>query len=109
MLGLKYLACILFILTGFFILLSVGVILVQAQRAIPEHTGGVSGVMQGFSWGLGALFLAPLGVIGQNYGVDKILILMENYLLENLVKLLLYLLINYLQEKGLTKYLLCKH
>ena len=73
----KYFACILFILTGFFILLSVGVILVQAQRAIPEHTGVVSGVMQGFSWGLGALFLAPLGIIGQNYGVDKILILMS--------------------------------
>ncbi|MBR3604487.1 MAG: MFS transporter [Candidatus Gastranaerophilales bacterium] len=72
----KYLACTLFILTGFFILLSVGVILVQAQNAIPQHTGVVSGVMQGFSWGLGALFLAPLGVIGQNYGVDKILILM---------------------------------
>ena len=74
----KYLACTLFILTGFFILLSVGVILVQAQNAIPQHTGVVSGVMQGFSWGLGALFLAPLGVIGQNYGVDKILILMAS-------------------------------
>jgi len=73
----KYLACILFILTGFFILLSVGVILVQAQKAIPEHTGVVSGVMQGFSWGLGALFLAPLGLLGQNFGVDKILILMS--------------------------------
>lgn len=72
----KILACALFILTGFFILLSVGVILVQAQNAIPAHTGVVSGVMQGFSWGIGALFLAPLGIIGQNYGVDKILILM---------------------------------
>lgn len=72
----KYLACILFILTGFFILLSVGVILVQAQIAYPTNTGVVSGVMQGFSWGLGAMFLAPLGVIGQNYGVDKILLLM---------------------------------
>ena len=72
----KIIACILFILTGFFILLSVGVILVKAQNAVPAHTGVVSGVMQGFSWGLGALFLAPLGLIGQNYGVDKILILM---------------------------------
>lgn len=72
----KYLACALFILTGFFILLSVGVILVQAQNAFSKNTGVVSGVMQGFSWGLGAMFLAPLGVIGQNYGVDKILILM---------------------------------
>lgn len=72
----KVIACVLFILTGFFILLSVGVILVQAQNAIPKHTGVVSGVMQGFSWGLGAMFLAPLGVIGQNYGVDKILVSM---------------------------------
>lgn len=73
----KFLACVLFILTGFFILLSVGVLLVQAQKAMPKYTGVISGVMQGFSWGLGALFLAPLGVLGQNYGVEKILILMS--------------------------------
>ena len=72
----KILAVILFILTGFFILLSVGIILVHAQKAIPKYTGVISGVMQGFSWGLGALFLAPLGFIGQNFGVDKILVLM---------------------------------
>ena len=58
-------------------MLSVGIILVRAQKAMPQNTGVVSGVMQGFSWGLGALFLAPLGVIGQNFGVDKILILMS--------------------------------
>lgn len=74
----EYLACLLFILTGFFILLSVGVILVQAQKAMPQHTGAVSGVMQGFSWGLGALFLAPLGAIGQNWGIEKVLLLMAS-------------------------------
>lgn len=73
----KYFACLLFILTGFFILLSVGVILVQAQRAMPKHTGVISGVMQGFSWGLGAMFLAPLGLIGQKFGIEAILILMS--------------------------------
>ena len=73
----KILACCLFILTGFFILLSVGVILVNAQKAMPKYTGVISGVMQGFSWGLGALFLSPLGFIGQNFGIDKILILMS--------------------------------
>lgn len=74
----KILAVILFILTGFFILLSVGIILVHAQKAMPKYLGVISGVMQGFSWGLGALFLAPLGFIGQNFGVDKILILMAS-------------------------------
>ena len=56
----KIIAVILFILTGFFILLSVGIILVHAQKAMPKYLGVISGVMQGFSWGLGALFLAPL-------------------------------------------------
>ncbi len=72
----KYFSILLFILTGFFILLSVGVILVQAQKQMPEYTGVISGVMQGFSWGIGALFLSPLGFVGQYFGVDKILILM---------------------------------
>ena len=72
----KYFAIILFISTGFFILLSVGIVLVYAQRAMPKYTGVISGVMQGFSWGLGALFLAPMGIIGQNYGTEKILIFM---------------------------------
>ncbi len=74
---LQILACGLFILSGFFILLSVGVILVQAQNALQKYIGVISGFMQGFSWGLGALFLAPLGLIGDNYGVDKILLLMS--------------------------------
>ena len=74
----KYIATGLFILTGFFILLSVGIILVHAQKSMPEYTGVVSGVMQGFSWGLGALFLAPLGVIGKYFGIEAILILMSS-------------------------------
>ncbi len=75
---LKYFPVILFILTGFFILLSVGIILVQAQKEMPQYTAVVSGVMQGFSWGLGALFLAPLGIIGQYFGIKAILILMAS-------------------------------
>ncbi len=74
----KYLATTLFILTGFFILLSVGIILVHAQKAMPEYTGVVSGVMQGFSWGLGALFLAPLGIIGKYFGIEAILLVMSS-------------------------------
>lgn len=73
---LPLIAIIIFILTGFFILLSVGVVVVQAQNKMPKYTGVISGVMQGFSWGLGAMFLAPMGFIGQNYGIDKILTIM---------------------------------
>ena len=72
-----YLAVFLFILSGFFIFLSVSGTLVSAQKIMSHHKGVISGVMQGFSWGLGALFLAPMGFIGQYFGVDKILILMS--------------------------------
>lgn len=71
------LAAILFIITGFFILLSVSVTLVAAQKIMSKNKGVISGVMQGFSWGLGALFLAPMGVIGEHFGVEKILIIMS--------------------------------
>ena len=72
------LAAVLFIVTGFFILLSVSVTLVSAQKLVNKNKGVISGIMQGFSWGLGALFLAPMGFVGQYFGVDKILIIMSS-------------------------------
>lgn len=72
----EILAVLIFILIGFFIPLSVGIILHQAQKAMPQYTGVISGVIQGFSWGLGALFLSPLGLIGQHCGIKLVLILM---------------------------------
>lgn len=74
---LPLISTILFIASGFFIMLSVSVTLVSAQKIMSKNKGVISGVMQGFSWGLGALFLAPMGCIGQNFGVDKILIIMS--------------------------------
>lgn len=70
------LAVIIFILTGYFTFLSVSVTIVAAQNLMKEHKGVISGVMQGFSWGIGALSLAPLGYIAEIIGVDKILIIM---------------------------------
>lgn len=71
----KFLAVIIFILTGFFVFLSVSVTLVLAQKFMPQHKGTISGVVGGFSWGLAALTLAPLGFIAQIAGVPVILIL----------------------------------
>ncbi len=70
------LAVAIFILTGYFTFLSVSVTIVAAQNLMKEHKGVISGVMQGFSWGIGALSLAPLGYIAEIIGVDKILIIM---------------------------------
>lgn len=68
---------ILFILLGFFIYLSVSVTIVAAQKIVSNHSGVISGVMQGFSWGLGALSLAPMGYIGEKFGIIWILIIMS--------------------------------
>ena len=68
---------LIFILTGFFVYLSVSVTIVAAQKIMSKHQGVISGVMQGFSWGLGALSLIPMGIIGEKLGVIWILIIMS--------------------------------
>ena len=73
----KILSILCFCLIGYCILMSVGVILVQAQKAMPKYTGVVSGAIQGVGWGLGALFLSPMGFIGQYFGIDKALLLIS--------------------------------
>ena len=70
------LAVAIFILTGYFTFLSVSVTIVAAQNLMKEHKGVISGVMQGFSWGIGALSLAPMGYVGEIFGIDKVMIIM---------------------------------
>lgn len=70
----KILAVILFILIGFFILLAAGSILAKAQKLIPNNTGTISGIIQGFTLALGSLLLIPLGNLGQHFGVSWVLI-----------------------------------
>ncbi len=71
-----YFAIPVFMLIGFFTVLSVSVTLVTAQRIMSGHKGVVSGVMQGFSWGLGSFFLAPLGFLADYFFVEIVLIVM---------------------------------
>lgn len=69
---------LIFILLGFFIYLSVSVTIVAAQKLMSKHQGVISGVMQGFSWGLGAMCLIPMGLIGEKFGIIWILIIMAS-------------------------------
>ena len=72
-----FLASVLFIITDFFVLLSAGVVLAHAQRIMSKHTGTISGIIQGFTLALGSLSLIPFGFIGENTGVEYILILIS--------------------------------
>lgn len=71
------LASLFFITAGFFVLLSAGVVLANAQRIMSEHTGTISGIIQGFTLALGSLLLIPFGFIGELLGVEYILILIS--------------------------------
>ena len=73
----KIISVIALSLIGYCILMSVGIILIQAQKAMPQYTGVISGSIQGVGWGLGTLFLPFMGVVGQYCGVDKILIIVS--------------------------------
>jgi len=73
----KILAAILFISIGFFILLAAGCVLACAQKLIPNNTGTISGIIQGFTLAIGSLLLIPLGSFGQCFGVSLILILVS--------------------------------
>ena len=73
----KILSVILFIAIGFFILLAAGSILASAQKLIPNNTGTISGIIQGFTLSIGSLLLIPLGRFGQHFGVSWVLILVS--------------------------------
>ena len=73
----KIISVISLALIGYCILMSVGIILVQAQKAIPKYTGVISGAIQGVGWGLGALFLPPMGFVGQYFGVEAVMIIVS--------------------------------
>ena len=73
----KIISVIALSLIGYCILMSVGIILVQAQKAMPHYTGVISGAIQGVGWGLGSLFLPLTGLIAQYQGVDKVMLLVS--------------------------------
>lgn len=73
----KILSVILFVATGFFILLAAGCVLAKSQKLIPNSTGTISGIIQGFTLAVGSLLLIPLGLFGQHAGVSQVLILVS--------------------------------
>lgn len=65
---------IIFGLIGFITMLAQPVILVWAQRALPEYKSITAGFINGFCWGITALTLSWLGAIAQRYGIINVLV-----------------------------------
>lgn len=72
-----YLSIAIYITMGFITMLAQPVILVMAQRILPEYKSIVSGIINGFAWGMVAIFLTIVGFSAQQFGIAKVLLIVS--------------------------------
>ena len=71
------LSVIIFVLMGFLTMLAMPVTMVMAQRLMPEYKSIISGFINGFSWGVVAIFITIVGFSAQNFGIAKVLLIVS--------------------------------
>ena len=67
------LSMFIFGIVGFTTMLAQPVIMVLAQRALPQYKSIVAGFINGFCWGIVALCMSILGAVAQKYGIILVL------------------------------------
>ena len=72
-----FLSVAIFTMMGFITMLAIPVIMVMAQRILPEYRSIVSGFINGFAWGIVAVFLTIVGFLAQSYGIAKVLLVVS--------------------------------
>lgn len=83
---------VFFVLMGFVAMLAQPVILVMAQRILPDYKSIVSGFINGFTWGIVAVILTIVGFFAQEFGIAKVLLIVS------LVPAMFSYLVKYLPE-----------
>lgn len=68
---------VIFVLMGCVTMLAVPVTIVMAQRLLPEYRSIVSGFINGFAWGIIAIFMTIIGFSAQIFGIAKILLVVS--------------------------------
>lgn len=68
---------ITFSIIGFTTMLAQPITLVIAQKTLPKYKSIVSGMVNGFCWGVIALLMSILGFVAQNYGIINVLIVLS--------------------------------
>jgi len=86
-------AFITFISMGFVTMLAQPVMLVMAQRILPEYKSIVSGFINGFSWGIVAVVLTLVGLCAQTFGIAKVIFIVA------FIPAIFSYLVRYLPEK----------
>ena len=67
----------IFVVMGFTTMLAQPVMIVMSQRILPKYKSIVSGFINGFSWGIVAVFLAIVGFSAQAFGIAKVLLIVS--------------------------------
>ena len=49
------------------------IVLIMAQRTLPQYKSIVSGIINGFTWGIVAALLIALGIVAENIGIREVL------------------------------------
>ena len=69
------LAVAVFALMGMFTMMAFPVTMYLAQNVLPEYKSVISGFINGFSWGIVAIFMTLIGFSAQNFGITKVLLI----------------------------------
>ena len=70
------------------------VILVWAQKTLPEYKSISAGFINGFCWGVIALVMSVLGAIAQHFGIINTVIVLSG------IPVLFSYIVKYLNEKN---------
>ena len=64
----------IFAVMGLFTMMATPIIMVNAQSVIPEYKSIIAGIINGFSWGVIAVFMSIAGFLAQAHGILIVLI-----------------------------------
>lgn len=67
----------IFILIGFVTMLAQPITMVMAQSVLPQYKSIIGGFINGFSWGVVALFMSGIGFVAQMNGIMPVLLVIS--------------------------------
>lgn len=72
-------------LAAFFILMSLPINILIAQKLLPKNASFVSGIMMGFAWGIAGILATPLGALADIVGLNQALLLIALLIVPGIV------------------------
>lgn len=68
---------VIFVIIGFITMLAQPVTMVMAQNVLPQYKSIIGGFINGFSWGVVAIFMSAIGFVAQAKGIIPVLLVVS--------------------------------